>query len=60
MTQYPVWKPTLLWHAKCLGICLAVCTAVYFAMVYMTEQLPVPYQKRQPSPEVTPWLGSDR
>ena len=60
MTIPPAWKPTLLWHAKLFGALLAVCTAAYFALAYVTDRLPAPYQKRQPAPETVPWLHSNR
>ncbi len=60
MTQRPVWKPSLLWHAKLFGALLVFCTAAYFTLAYVADKLPAPYQKRSPAPEATPWLNTNR
>ncbi|WP_143351240.1 hypothetical protein [Candidatus Avelusimicrobium gallicola] len=60
MTSYPAWKPTIGWHLKLLGALLLVCTAAYAVLAYAAGRLPAPYQQRQPAPETTPWLDSNR
>lgn len=52
---HTAWKPSLLWHARTLGILLAVCLAVFGALCYLTARLPAPYQSHVTAPGTTPW-----
>ena len=43
-------------HLKTLFIIYAVLGVMFFAVSYIVDRLPNPYQKRTISLEVTPWL----
>ncbi len=47
----PLWKPTLLWHLKVLGIIYVILMVVFFLLNHLLK----PYMRQLP-PEITPWL----
>ncbi|MFH1282948.1 MAG: hypothetical protein ABII27_04720 [bacterium] len=51
-----LWMPTWRWHIKTLLIIYVAVIIGYFATCFALERLPPPYNQRQISPEMTPWL----
>lgn len=47
----PVWKPTLKWHLKVLGIIYICLILLFFLLNYLLR----PYMRKLP-PDITPWL----
>lgn len=47
----PVWKPSLTWHLKVLGIIYVCLILLFFLLNYLLK----PYMRKLP-PEITPWL----
>jgi hypothetical protein len=53
----PLWRPTLKWHAKTLGIIYVVLIIAYIAISQFLSRIPPPYRMRDVPQEITPWLN---
>ncbi len=47
----PLWKPSLVWHLKVLGIIYVCLIAIFFLLNWLLK----PYMRKLPK-EITPWL----
>jgi hypothetical protein len=53
----PAWFPGWKWHLKALSWIYLTLIVVFFGLSYLLHKLPPPYDQRQISPEMTPWLN---
>lgn len=57
LTLPPAWFPGWKWHLKTLSWIYIALIVVFFGLSYLLHKLPPPYDQRQISPEMTPWLN---
>ena len=57
LTLPPAWFPGWKWHLKALSWIYLTLIVVFFGLNYLLHKLPPPYNQRQISPELTPWLN---
>ena len=57
LTMPPAWFPGWKWHLKALSWIYLTLIVVFFGLSYLLHKLPPPYDQRQISPEMTPWLN---
>ena len=57
LTQPPSWWPNWKWHIKTLSCIYLILIAGFFVISFILHRLPPPYDQREISPEMTPWLN---
>ena len=57
MMSAPSFIPTWKWHLKVLGVLLLLCAAAFWITGFAAKRfLPLSYQTRTATPQITPWL----
>jgi len=57
LTLPPAWFPNWKWHLKTLSWIYISLIIAFFVISFILHKLPPPYDQRDISPEMTPWLN---